>query len=221
MSSAKQSAKRRGKNSEALGLEKKRREEDDLDIDLDLSSDIRGIISALQQIRDKAQMDEKRKNEETITRSFMGGVSDLNFHYVATEVKSITDEAKLKYEKERQNFLRALSKSCKEFENSLKNEHTKFQAACEKFNSEKAAYIQLFKEIFSKHELENEKLFVRYEQMRKKEKTALVELEKSFAEKITSAEETLQKKKQVHFSNIPFPAVFCLLRFEVRVFHHV
>ncbi|KAK8960181.1 hypothetical protein KSP40_PGU006260 [Platanthera guangdongensis] len=94
-------AKRRGKDGEPLRSEKKRSREDEFDGDLDLSSDIKGIISALQQIRDKAQKDGQKKNEETIGS-------------VASEIRSMINDAKSKFEKERQNFLKALSKSSKE-----------------------------------------------------------------------------------------------------------
>ncbi|KAK8947583.1 hypothetical protein KSP40_PGU013329 [Platanthera guangdongensis] len=50
-------AKRRGKDGEPLRSEKKRSREDEFHGDLHLSSDIKGIMSALQQIRDKAQKD--------------------------------------------------------------------------------------------------------------------------------------------------------------------
>ncbi|KAG0488029.1 hypothetical protein HPP92_006840 [Vanilla planifolia] len=100
MLAAEASVKRRGKDGECLRSEKKRRQEDEIDVDLDLSSDIKGIISALNQIRDKAQKDEQKKNEETI-RS------------VASEIKSMIDDAKSKFEKERQSFHKALSRVLK------------------------------------------------------------------------------------------------------------
>ncbi|XP_077247601.1 DNA ligase-like protein [Tasmannia lanceolata] len=182
MSAAKGSSKRRGKESEAvLRSEKKTREDEDFDPDL--SSDIKGIISALQQIREKAQKDGQKKNEETIAS-------------VASEVKSMLDDAKSKLEKERQTFVKALSKSSKECECSLKEESSKFQAAYEKFFKEKAAHLQAFNDIFSKFEGEKEKMFVRYEQHRKREKTMLNELEKACTDKIAAAEDSLKKKKQ-------------------------
>ncbi|RWR85481.1 DNA ligase 1 isoform X1 [Cinnamomum micranthum f. kanehirae] len=175
------SSKRRGKESEALRPEKRSREVDDFDPDL--SSDIKGIISALQQIREKAQKDGQKKNEETIAS-------------VAAEVKSMLDDAKSKLEKERQSFVKALSKSSKECECSLKDESAKFQAAFEKFREEKAVHLQAFKDIFSKFEDEKEKLFVRFQQQRKREKSMLAELEKACTEKVAAVEDSLKKKKQ-------------------------
>ncbi|XP_020700230.1 uncharacterized protein LOC110112375 isoform X2 [Dendrobium catenatum] len=183
MSAIDGSVKRTGKDGESLRSDKKRRAVDEFDDDLDLSSDIKGIISALQQIRDKAQKDGQKKNEETIMS-------------VASEIKSMIDDAKSKFEKERQSFLKALAKSSKEYESSLKSEYNKFQAAYQKFSNEKASHLQIFKDIFSKYELDKEKLISRYEQMRKKEKAALSELEKAFTNKIARSEEALKKKKQ-------------------------
>ncbi|KAH7663622.1 hypothetical protein IHE45_14G068200 [Dioscorea alata] len=182
-SAVKGSTKRRVKEPQTLRSEKRRCDDDDAFLHLDLSSDIKGIISALQQIRDKAQKDDRKKSEETIGS-------------VALEIRSMIDDAKSRIEKERHAFLKALLKSSKECENSLKNEHAKFQADQEKFFKEKAAHLQTLKEIFSKYEDEKENLFARYEQQRKKEKSTLSELEKKCAQKIATAEESLKKKKQ-------------------------
>lgn len=58
-------------------------------------------MSALNQIKEKAHKDGQRKKEETISS-------------VAAEMKSKFEELKVKIEKERQTFSRALSKSSKE-----------------------------------------------------------------------------------------------------------
>ncbi|GAV75730.1 hypothetical protein CFOL_v3_19207 [Cephalotus follicularis] len=153
------------------------------DFDPDLSSDIKGIMSALQQIREKAQKDGQKKNEETIFT-------------VASDMRSKLDELKSKFEKERQIFAKALSKSSKECENCLKNESIKFQEMYERFCKERAAHLQALKDTISKFEEDKERMFVRYDQLRKKEKSMISEHEKICADKIAQLEESLKKKKQ-------------------------
>ncbi|XP_057948755.1 uncharacterized protein LOC131144245 [Malania oleifera] len=164
------------KSIERVGLE------DDI-FGPDLSSDIKGIMSALYQIREKAQKDGQKKNEETISS-------------VAAEIKSVFAEMKAKFEKERQSFAKALSKSSKECENSLKIETSKFQALWEKFSKEKVAHLQALKDTIAKYEEEKERLFTRYEQQRKREKNMISEQEKACQSKISELEESLKKKKQ-------------------------
>uniref|UniRef100_A0A803QFD7 DNA ligase 1 n=1 Tax=Cannabis sativa TaxID=3483 RepID=A0A803QFD7_CANSA len=153
---------------------KKRRPEPD---------DIKGIVSALQQIREKAHKDGQKKNEETISS-------------VAAEIKSMMDELKSKFDKDRQGFVKALSKSSKEFENCLKSETSKFQSLYQQFCKEKTTHLQALKDTISKFEEEKERLLKRYEQMRKKEKTMISEHEKACSEKISRLEESLKKKTQ-------------------------
>ncbi|XP_073301472.1 uncharacterized protein [Primulina huaijiensis] len=153
------------------------------DFDAAISSDIKGILSALQHIKEKAQKDGQKKNEETISS-------------VSSEIKSSLDQLKSKLEKERQNFAKTLYKNSKECENLLKNETAKFQEIFEKFCKEKAMHLQTLKDVISKYEEEKERLFIRYEQLRKKEKNMLNEHEKSSAARIGQLEDSLKKKKQ-------------------------
>ncbi|KAK6149911.1 hypothetical protein DH2020_017436 [Rehmannia glutinosa] len=182
MSAAKASAKR-ASESENLKSDRRKRVTVDDDFDAAISNDIKGIMSALQQIKEKAQIDGQKKNEETISS-------------VAADIKSSLDELKSKLEKERQSFAKALSKSSKECENLLKSETAKFQQVYEKFSKEKSAHLEALKDVISKYEEEKETLFVRYEQLRKKEKTMLSEHEKASAARIAQLEESLKKKKQ-------------------------
>ncbi|KAL8460430.1 hypothetical protein ACS0TY_031319 [Phlomoides rotata] len=182
MSTAKASGKRFSE-SDNLKDRRKRIVVDDDDFDAAISNDIKGILSALQQIKEKTQKDGQKKNEETISS-------------VASDIKASFDELKSKLEKERQGFAKGLSKSSKECENLLKSEAAKFQELHEKFNKEKSARLQALTDLVSKYEEEKEKLIVRYEQLRKREKNMISELEKANAARIAQLEESLKKKKQ-------------------------
>ncbi|CAK7350600.1 unnamed protein product [Dovyalis caffra] len=181
MSAAKTSSKKRVAESLLTKSASKFRIEDEFDPDL--SSDIQGIMSALHLIREKAQKDGQKKNEQTISS-------------VGSEIKSMIDELKSKIEKDRQTFAKALSKSSKECENCLKSETAKFQEIYDKFCKEKATHLQALKDTISKFEEEKERLCMRYEQIRKKEKSMISEHEKTCADKIAKLEESLKKKKQ-------------------------
>ncbi|GER36464.1 apolipoprotein A-IV [Striga asiatica] len=186
MSAAKASVKR---VSESENIKSNRRRQTVVDDDFDaaISNDIKGIMSALQQIKEKAQMDGQKKNEEKISS-------------VASEMKARLDELKSKLEKERQSFAKGLLKSSKECENVLKSETAKFQELFERFSKEKSTHLQALKDTVAKYEEEKEMLFARYEKLReqegKKEKSMLSEHEKATAEKIAQLEESLKKKKQ-------------------------
>ncbi|XP_060191363.1 uncharacterized protein LOC132621204 isoform X2 [Lycium barbarum] len=164
MSASKSSARKRVSERQIPKSESKRRvsaAEDEFDAEI--SDDIKGIMTALKQIREKAQQDGLKKKEETISR---------------------------------QSFAKALSKSSKECENLLKNETAKFQSIYDKFNKEKATHLQSLKDTISKYEEEKERLFMRYEQLRKKEKSMISELEQDSTKRIAELEESLKKKKQ-------------------------
>ncbi|CAN8316012.1 unnamed protein product [Cochlearia groenlandica] len=153
------------------------------DLDLDVSSDLKGIMSALQQIREKAHEDGRKKKEESISS-------------VSAEVKSKIDELKSKLEKERQSFAKALTKSSKECENILKEEAVKFEELHDKFMKEKGDHLQRLKDTISKFEEDKERLYMRFEQLRKKEKTMISDQERFCAEKLAQLEDSLKKKKR-------------------------
>ncbi|KAH9325612.1 hypothetical protein KI387_005790, partial [Taxus chinensis] len=153
------------------------------DLDLNLSREVKDIISAIHQIRDKAHKDDQKR-----TQHIINGVS--------SEVKAILEEAKLKYDKERQNFIKAATKTCKECDKALKTESSKFQSAYENFCKEKSSYLLAYKDIYSKFEDNREKLLIQFEQQRKKEKNGLADLRKLCADKTAAAEDSLKKQKR-------------------------
>ncbi|GMP99418.1 hypothetical protein CsSME_00046889 [Camellia sinensis var. sinensis] len=67
----KSSAKKRVSESEASKPEKLKRDAIEDDFNAALSDDIKGIVSTLQLIREKAQKDGQKKNEETISRCIL------------------------------------------------------------------------------------------------------------------------------------------------------
>ncbi|KAL9243605.1 hypothetical protein vseg_017474 [Gypsophila vaccaria] len=188
MSGVRESAKKRADAESLLSSDKRVKRntnavDDDEFFDNNISSEIKGIVSALQLIKEKAHKDGLKKKGETISS-------------VATEIRSMFEELKTKIEKDRQTFAKALSKSSKECENTIKEETAKFEALYVKFGKEKATHLQSLKDTIAKYEEEKERLFTRYEQLRKKEKNMLQEKEKTCAEKIAELEESLKKKKQ-------------------------
>ncbi|XP_039037449.1 putative golgin subfamily A member 6-like protein 3 [Hibiscus syriacus] len=110
-----------------------------------------------------------------------------NRSIVATEIRSKIEDLKSKLEKEKQTFAKALTKSSKD-------ETAKFQEAYENFCKGKTAHLQALKDTISRFEEEQERLFVRYEQLRKKEKSLISEQEKFCADKIAQLEQSKKKK---------------------------
>ncbi|KAF9617845.1 hypothetical protein IFM89_039027 [Coptis chinensis] len=179
----------RGKESEVFKSVKKRKvvksEEDEEEefSDPDYSNHLKGIISALNNFKEKNTERELKKHEVTISSA-------------SADIKSMFEDAKAKIEKERQSFVKALSKNSKECESTVKSEVAKYQALHEKLCKENASQLQRLKDLFSKYDEEEKRLFSRHEQQRKKEKTLLIELEKACAEKVSAAEDSLKKKKK-------------------------
>ncbi|XP_052201985.1 uncharacterized protein LOC127807860 [Diospyros lotus] len=189
MAAVKSGAKKRVFESGTSKSEKRKQVVIEDDLDADLSSEIKGIVSALRLVREKAQKKGQKKNEESIWS-------------IASEVKSRLDELQTKFEKDRKSLAKALSKSSKECENLLKNETSKFQAVHEKFCNERAAHLQALKDAISEHEEEKERLSIRYEQQRKKEKNMISEHEKTCANKIAELEASLKKKQDDKTFNV-------------------
>ncbi|GAB4831193.1 hypothetical protein Ancab_005202 [Ancistrocladus abbreviatus] len=106
------------------------------------------------------------------------------------------EELKAKIEKDRQNFVKAVAKNSKECENALKKEISNLQVIYDKFTKEKEAYVQSLKDAISKYEEDKDRILIRYEQQRKKEKSMILEKEKASADKIAELVQSLKKKKQ-------------------------
>ncbi|KAL8143392.1 hypothetical protein V2J09_016424 [Rumex salicifolius] len=184
-------------------------------LDNQLSSEIKGIMSALHQIKEKAQKDGQKKHDEMMSS-------------ISSEIQSMFDEMKTKIEKDRLAFAKSLAKSFKECETALKEENARFEEIHEKFSKEKTAHLQMVKDAMSKFEEEKGKLMKRYEQQsesivpfpfqmspnpqrekenmmlhspdcsllsEKKDKILLSEHEKASAEKIAVLEQSLKKKQ--------------------------
>ncbi|KAK4347148.1 hypothetical protein RND71_033487 [Anisodus tanguticus] len=165
MSVSKSSARKRVSEREIPKSERKRRvsaAEDEFDAEISENYD--GAKA------DKRESTAGRPEEETISS-------------VTSEVKSKIDELKLKLEKDRQSFAKALSKSSKEFE-FMRN------------STRKLHICSLSKVLFLVCYIQKERLFMRYEQLRKKEKSMISELEQDSTKLISELEESLKKKKQ-------------------------
>ncbi|KAK1642531.1 hypothetical protein QYE76_060336 [Lolium multiflorum] len=100
---------------------------------------------------------------------------------VAREIQSMVHDTKIKFDKESwHTSLEALTETSTKCEGSMK---TKFEGLNEKFCKEVGGQFTNFKDLFSKFEVEKEKLAVECELQRKEEKGTVSDLEKTVAEK--------------------------------------
>ncbi|CDP11081.1 unnamed protein product [Coffea canephora] len=182
----KSSSKKRGSESDASKSEKLKRVVIEDDFDADLSNDIKEITTALQQIREKAQKDGQKKNEETISRC-------IQPVFVRMDVK----QCELNNTDSRIFYLSALDISCDSYLSCLRIAWRDFAPKYSKLVIQfVVTVIYCSADAISKYEEEKEKLFMRYEQLRKKEKSMIAELENACASRITDLDESLKKKKQ-------------------------
>ncbi|CAD6220455.1 unnamed protein product [Miscanthus lutarioriparius] len=164
----------------------------DSDSDGDLVSDLREIVCLLRLIKGGANKDGQKICEQIVAS-------------VAADIQTMLEETQLKFEEERQNLLKVLSNTSKEqCESSLNEEYSKFQETYDTFCKEKDAHMQTFRDLFSKVEVEKKKLLEKYEHHRKTETNTLSELDKTFSEKVTHAEQSVRRVKQDDKSFIIF-----------------
>ncbi|KAG2632475.1 hypothetical protein PVAP13_2NG111300 [Panicum virgatum] len=155
----------------------------DSDSDGGLVSDLKEIVCLLRLIKGGANRDGQRMCEQIIAS-------------VAAEIQTMLEETQLKFEMERQNLLKVLSNTSKECENSLNEEYSKLQETYDMFCREKDAHMQTFRDLFSEVEVEKKKLLEQYEHHKKTETTMLSELDKTFSEKVTYAEQSVRRMKK-------------------------
>ncbi|XP_052162981.1 uncharacterized protein LOC127780065 [Oryza glaberrima] len=185
--------RRRGTAGEAPRSEKRPRESQGLesesgsdggsgsDSDGDFVSDLREIVCLLRLIKGGVDREGQKMCEQIIAS-------------VAADIQTMLEDTKLKFEKQRQNLLKVLSNTSKEqCDNSLSKEFIKFQESYEIFCKEKDVHVQAFRDLFSKVEVEKKALLEQFENHRKEETATLSELDNTFSEKITRAEQSLRK----------------------------
>ncbi|KAJ1288776.1 hypothetical protein BS78_02G114100 [Paspalum vaginatum] len=148
-----------------------------------LVSDLREIVCLLRLIKGGANKDGQKMCEQIVAS-------------VAADIQTMLEETRLKFEEERQSLLKVLSNTSNECESSLNEEYSKFQETYEIFCREKDAHMQTFRDLFSEVEFEKKKLLEQYEHHKKVETTTLSELDKTFSEKITCAEQSVRRVKQ-------------------------
>ncbi|CAN6165757.1 unnamed protein product [Urochloa humidicola] len=163
----------------------------DSDCDGGLVSDLREIVSLLRLIKGGGNRDGQKMCQQIISS-------------VAADIQTMLEETQLKFEKERENLLKVLSNTSKECENSLNEEYSKFQETYDMFCREKDAHMQTFRDLLSEVEVEKKKLLEQYKHHKKTETTMLSELDKTFSEKITYAEQSVRRMKKDDKSFIIF-----------------
>ncbi|KAK3124804.1 hypothetical protein QOZ80_7BG0593510 [Eleusine coracana subsp. coracana] len=155
-------------------------------------SDLREIVSLLRLIKGGGNKDDQKMCQQIIAS-------------VAEDIQTMLEETQMKFEKERQNLLKVLTNTSKEqCESSLNEEYSKFQETYEMFCREKDAHMQTFRGLFSQVEVEKKKLLQQYDHHKKAETTTLSELDKTFTEKIASAERSVRRMKRDDKSFIIF-----------------
>ncbi|KAL3748915.1 hypothetical protein ACJRO7_010062 [Eucalyptus globulus] len=114
-----------------------------------------------------------------------------------SQIKSMYDELKSEHEKNSQSLVELLQQSFGECENSVGNASVKFHELNEKFCEDKASHqqapLQALDDIFSKFEEEKERLFMQYEQIRKKEKSMI----SAIADKVAKLDKSLKIQKEI------------------------
>ncbi|KAK2644061.1 hypothetical protein Ddye_019256 [Dipteronia dyeriana] len=136
MSTSKSISRKRGSDSSLNKSDSKKRVVDDFDTGF--SSDFKDIMSALQQIKEKAHKDGQKKIEEMISSDFKivcGG-------NVASEIRSKIDLLNSKLVKDRQDFAKAYSENLTECGNFLEHENAKIKEVYEKFYKEKGVNFE-------------------------------------------------------------------------------
>ncbi|XP_030455565.1 uncharacterized protein LOC115676728 [Syzygium oleosum] len=135
----------------------------------------------------KSMLEENRKfnkkNEETISS-------------LMSQIESMVDDLKSEHEKNSQSLVTLLQQSFGECENSG-NAAAKFhelnEKCCEDKASHQQAHLQALNDIISKFEEEKERLFIQYEQIRKKEKSML----SAIASEVAKLDKSLKIQKVI------------------------
>ncbi|XP_030440544.1 uncharacterized protein LOC115662546 [Syzygium oleosum] len=155
-------------------------------LDSDVSESIeQSIYANINRLKSMVEENRKfnKKNEETISS-------------LMSQIKSMVDELKSEHEKNSQSLVKLLQQSFGECENSG-NATAKFhelnEKCCEDKASHQQAHLQALNDIISKFEEEKERLFMQYEQIRKKEKSMI----SAIADKVAKLDKSLKIQKEI------------------------